>query len=87
MRSGTWLVARLSVPRELEDAARVDGCSLLQILWLVVIPLIAPGLVASGILVFIYMWNSFIFALLLGNTAVQPVTVGILNYIGNDQIQ
>jgi len=87
VRSGTWLVARLSVPRELEDAARVDGCSLLQILWLVVIPLIAPGLVASGILVFIYMWNSFIFALLLGNTAVQPVTVGILNYIGNDQIQ
>jgi len=84
-----WLMRShiLSVPRELEDAARVDGCSLLQILWLIVIPLIAPGLVASGILVFIYMWNSFIFALLLGNTAVQPVTVGILNYMGYDQIQ
>jgi multiple sugar transport system permease protein len=84
-----WLIRShvLSVPRELEDAARVDGCSLPQILWLVVVPLIAPGLVASGILVFIYMWNSFIFALLLGNTAVQPVTVGILNYMGYDQIQ
>jgi multiple sugar transport system permease protein len=84
-----WLMRShvLSVPRELEDAARVDGCSVLQILWLVVIPLVAPGLVASGILVFIYMWNNFIFALLLGNTAVQPVTVGILNYMGYDQIQ
>lgn len=84
-----WLMRShiLSVPRELEDAARVDGCSLLQILWLVVIPLVAPGLVASGILVFIYMWNNFIFGLLLGNTAVQPVTVGILNYMGYDQIQ
>jgi multiple sugar transport system permease protein len=84
-----WLMRShvLTVPRELEDAARVDGCSLAQILWLIVIPLVAPGLVASGILVFIYMWNSFIFALLLGNTAVQPVTVGILNYMGYDQIQ
>jgi multiple sugar transport system permease protein len=84
-----WLMRShvLTVPRELEDVARVDGCSLAQILWLIVIPLVAPGLVASGILVFIYMWNSFIFALLLGNTAVQPVTVGILNYMGYDQIQ
>jgi multiple sugar transport system permease protein len=84
-----WLIRShiASVPRELEDAARVDGCSLLQILWLIVLPLVAPGLVASGILVFIYMWNNFIFGLLLGNTAVQPVTVGILNYMGYDQIQ
>jgi multiple sugar transport system permease protein len=84
-----WLVRGhiLSVPVELEDAARVDGCSLPRILWNIVIPLIAPGLVASAILVFIYMWNNFIFALLLGGTEIQPVTVGILNYMGYDQIQ
>lgn len=76
-----------SVPVEIEDAARVDGCSLIQILWHVVVPLVAPGIVASGILVFIYMWNNFIFALLLGGTSIQPVTVGILNYMGYDQIQ
>jgi multiple sugar transport system permease protein len=84
-----WLVRGhiLAVPVELEDAARVDGCGLPRILWNVVIPLIAPGLVASAILVFIYMWNNFIFALLLGGTEIQPVTVGILNYMGYDQIQ
>ena len=84
-----WLMRShmASVPPELEDAARVDGCSLPRILWHVVMPLVAPGLVASAILVFIYMWNSFAFGLLLGGSEVQPVTVGILNYMGYDQIQ
>jgi multiple sugar transport system permease protein len=84
-----WLMRShiAAVPAELEDAARVDGCSLLRILRDIVLPLVAPGIVASGILVFIYMWNSFIFALLLGGNDVQPVTVGILNYMGYDQIQ
>jgi multiple sugar transport system permease protein len=76
-----------AVPAELEDAARVDGASLLMIIRKVVLPLIAPGLVATAILVFIYMWNNFIFGLLLGGTEIQPVTVGILNYKAYDQIQ
>src|SRR5947209_6786947 len=74
-------------PNEVEDAARVDGCTLPQILWHIVVPLVAPGMVASGILVFIYMWNNFVFGLLLGGTEIQPVTVGILNYLGYDQLQ
>jgi multiple sugar transport system permease protein len=84
-----WLMRShvASVPIELEDAARVDGCSLWQILWHIIVPLVAPGMVASGILVFIYMWNSFVFGLLLGGTEIQPVTVGILNYLGYDQLQ
>lgn len=84
-----WLMRShiAAIPAELEDAARVDGGSLPRILRDVVVPLVAPGMVASGILVFIYMWNSFLFALLLGGTEVQPVTVGILNYMGYDQIQ
>jgi len=56
-------------------------------LWYIVVPLVAPGMVASGILVFIYMWNNFVFGLLLGGTEIQPVTVGILNYLGYDQLQ
>ena len=84
-----WLMRShiAAIPAELEDAARVDGCSLVRILWNIVLPLVAPGMVASGILVFIYMWNNFLFALLLGGNEVQPVTVGILNYMGYDQIQ
>jgi multiple sugar transport system permease protein len=84
-----WLMRShiAAVPVELEDAARVDGCSLPRILWNIVLPLVAPGMVASGILVFIYMWNNFLFALILGGNDVTPVTVGILNYMGYDQIQ
>jgi multiple sugar transport system permease protein len=76
-----------AIPIELEDAARVDGCNLFQILRNVVLPLLTPGLVSSGILVFIGMWNSFIAAMLLGGPKMQPVTVGILNYSGYDNIQ
>jgi ABC-type glycerol-3-phosphate transport system permease component len=76
-----------TLPSELEDAARVDGCNLLQILWLIVLPLITPGLVSSGILVFIGMWNSWIIALLLGGTEIQPVTVGIMSFSAYYQIQ
>ena len=75
-----------TVPVELEDAARVDGCNVVQIMALIVIPLITPGLVASGILVFIGMWNSWITALLLGGSEIQPVTVGIMSYSAYYQI-
>ena len=83
-----WLVRShiAGVPRDLEDAARVDGCSVIQILYHVVVPVIAPGIVSSGLLMFIYMWNNFLFALILGGTELQPVTVGILNYMGYYQI-
>jgi multiple sugar transport system permease protein len=76
-----------TVPVELEDAARVDGANLFQILRNVVLPLITPGLVASGILVLIGMWNSWVIALLLGGSEIQPVTVGIMNFSAYYQIQ
>ena len=83
-----WLLRShvTAVPLELEDAARVDGCNLLQILWNVVLPLVTPGLVSTGILVFIGMWNTFITALLLGGSGIQPVVVGIMNYSTYSQV-
>jgi len=76
-----------AIPVELEDAARVDGCNLVQILRHVVLPLLTPGLVSSGILVFIGMWNTFVTAMILGGPKIQPVTVGILNYSTFENIQ
>jgi N,N'-diacetylchitobiose transport system permease protein len=55
------------VPLELEDAARVDGASRLGAFMRVTLPLIAPGLVATGIFAFILAWNEFIFALVIMN--------------------
>jgi multiple sugar transport system permease protein len=75
-----------AVPPELEDAARVDGCNLFRVFRHVVIPLAAPGIASAAIVAGIYMWNNFFFALLLGASEIQPVTVAILNYRGYDQI-
>lgn len=58
----------LSIPRELEDAARIDGCTRFQSLWQIVLPLTRPGLIATGALAFLTAWNEFLFALLFTNT-------------------
>ena len=70
------------VPLELEDAARVDGASRLGAFMRVTLPLIAPGLVATGIFAFILAWNEFIFALVLMNrpeTQTGPVWLNAFN--------
>jgi N,N'-diacetylchitobiose transport system permease protein len=56
-----------NVPRELEEAARVDGASRLTAFRRITLPLIAPGLVATGVFAFILAWNEFIFALVIMN--------------------
>jgi len=53
------------VPRELEEAAMVDGCSRLRAFFTITLPLVAPGLVATGIFAFIQAWNEFTFALVI----------------------
>ncbi len=55
------------VPVELEEAAMVDGCSRLGAFWRITFPLMAPGLVATGVFAFIQAWNEFVFALVILN--------------------
>jgi N,N'-diacetylchitobiose transport system permease protein len=57
----------VAVPVELEEAAMVDGCNRLQAFWRVTLPLMAPGLVATGIFALIQAWNEFVFALVVMN--------------------
>jgi N,N'-diacetylchitobiose transport system permease protein len=56
-----------NVPRDLEEAAMVDGASRVRAFWLITFPLVAPGLVATGVFAFIQAWNEFIFALVIMN--------------------
>jgi ABC-type glycerol-3-phosphate transport system permease component len=60
-----WLLTGFfrQLPRDLEDAAMLDGASRLRALWDVVLPLAAPGLATAAILTFLYCWNEFLFAL------------------------
>lgn len=53
------------VPADLEEAAMIDGCSRNQAFWRVTFPLLAPGLVSTGIFAFIQAWNEFVFALVI----------------------
>lgn len=64
-----WLLRGFfaEVPRELEEAAQLDGCGRLSALWRVVMPLAAPGLVATAVLVAIQTWNEFFLAVILTN--------------------
>ena len=84
-----WLLAGFfdALPRELYVAARVDGCSAFGALWRVMLPLAAPGLLAAGLLVFIFAWNEFLFALSFTATeAARTLPVGIALFPGLHEI-
>lgn len=67
-----------TVPKELEEAARVEGASLLQILWKVYVPLARPTYVAFGLVSVSYHWNNFLWPLVITNSvSTRPLTVGL----------
>ncbi|MBU6260270.1 MAG: carbohydrate ABC transporter permease [Burkholderiales bacterium] len=71
------------VPRDLENAAMIDGCTRLGALWRVVVPLAAPGLFTAGILAFVNAWDEFLLALSLNASAgLRTLPVGITLYQG-----
>ena len=67
-----------TVPRELEDAARVEGCGLLGVLWRVYVPLARPTYLAYGLVSVSYHWNNFLWPLVITNSVdTRPLTVGL----------
>lgn len=84
-----WIVRTFlsDVPVEIEEAAQIDGCGPLAILWKVVLPVVRPGVASAGILAFIFSWNNLLMGLVLSGKNTQPVTVGILQAIGFDQVR
>ena len=72
-----------SIPRDLENAAMIDGCTRLGALWHVVVPLAAPGVFTAGILAFVNAWDEFLLALSMNSTpAMRTLPVGITLYQG-----
>lgn len=77
-----------TVPKEVEEAAWVDGCSWWKALTRVMIPLAAPGIATAVIFTFIAAWNEFLFALTMLRTAEKrPVIVGLFSLIGQFEVQ
>ena len=70
-----------AIPVELEEAARVDGCTDLQALWRITIPLALPGVFAAFLLMMVYLWNEFLFAVvLLSDNTARTATVGLYEF-------
>ena len=76
-----------AIPKSLDEAAMIDGCSRLTALRRVVLPLMMPGIISTGIYIFITAWNEYLYALTLGGRNVRPVTVAIQTLIGEYQIE
>lgn len=72
-----------SIPKDLENAAMIDGCTRLGALWRVVVPLAAPGVFTAGILAFVNAWDEFLLALSLNaSPGMRTLPVGITLYQG-----
>lgn len=70
------------IPKEVEEAASLDGCGRLATLWRIMLPLTRPGLVTAVIFTFIAAWNEYVVALtLMQDDAKKPLTVGINSYV------
>jgi multiple sugar transport system permease protein len=84
-----WLMANFvrDVPVELEEAARIDGCSTPYLIWKIVVPLVAPGLAATAILMFIFSWNEFAVALNLTAKQTATIPVAIAKFAQGYEIQ
>ncbi|MHC1783986.1 MAG: carbohydrate ABC transporter permease [Anaerolineaceae bacterium] len=70
------------VPEEIENAARIDGCSEFLIPWRITLPLIMPGVLTSAIIAFISVWTSLLFPLTLAYSKAQTVSVAISSFKG-----
>ena len=75
-----------TVPRELDEAARVEGATALQVLWKVYVPLARPVYLAYGLVSVSHHWNNFLWPLIVTNSVTsRPVTVGLQVFSSGDQ--
>ncbi len=74
-----WLLHSFfqDIPAELEDSARLDGYTRWQVLWKIVFPLAAPGIVVTAIFCLLFSWNEFLFAFILTRDVAMTITVGV----------
>ena len=75
-----------TIPTELEDAARVEGCGWFNILWRVYVPLAKPVYLAYGLVSVSWHWNNFLWPLIITNSVEnRPLTVGLSVFASLDQ--
>ena len=76
-----------SIPKELDEAAVIDGATRMQVIWKVLLPLVMPGLATTAIYIFVTSWNEYLFAMMLSGESVRTVTVALQHFIGEFTVQ
>jgi ABC-type glycerol-3-phosphate transport system permease component len=82
---GVWLLRGffVGIPKELEEAAHIDGCSQLQAFWRIVVPLVRPGIGATAAYILFLTWQEFMFALtFITSQDKRTLPVGIFDFVG-----
>ena len=84
----TWMMTSFfnAIPKELDQAALVDGCTRFSVMTRVIIPIAMPGIAATGIYIFITAWNEFLYAAILTGNKVLTIPVALQNLIGEYEI-
>jgi len=84
-----WLMISFfaQIPNDIEDAAKVDGCSDFQVFYKISLPMVRTGIFASLILGFIFSWNDLVIQLMLTADKAHTVTVALYSYVGDVTIQ
>ncbi|MBP1723599.1 MAG: binding-protein-dependent transport system inner rane component [Deltaproteobacteria bacterium] len=84
----TWIMIGFfeEVPVELEEAARIDGCSRAGVFLRIALPLVRPGLVSAAILALIFTWNSFLFPLILAGVKTKTLPVLVYSFMTFDYL-
>lgn len=70
----------ITIPKDLDEAARVDGCTKIQAFWHIVFPVVLPGFAAGTILTFLYSWREFLFAFTVA-TDLQSMTIPVATFL------
>jgi multiple sugar transport system permease protein len=85
----TWMMTSFfnAIPIELDEAGQIDGCSRLGTMFRITIPIALPGILSTGIYIFITAWNEFIYAAILTGRNVRTIPVALQNMIGEYQIE
>ena len=85
----TWMMTGYmnAIPRDLDEAALIDGCTRIGTLFRVLLPLSMPGIVATGIYLFITSWNEYLYASTLAGGQLKTITVAIQSLIGEYMIE
>jgi len=78
-----WLLKGMIdvIPRELDEVAAIDGCSILGTIWHVILPVAKPGLAVTAMMIWIFSWNEYLFASIMTSMKARTITTGLAEFV------